>query len=102
MSRQQTYGSENYKGKNPMSRCQWRRQHRRRKAEREANEKVMEESSTNQPPKKDRGEEKNPVGRKLFPAQKEESQDKSEQLTAGDDMLTNNFDRVKTIFRHQL
>lgn len=48
----------------------------------------MAESSTNQTPKKDRGEEKNPVRIKKFPTWKEES----EQPTADDDMLTDNFD----------
>lgn len=63
-----------------------------RKVEREANEKVIAEPSTNQPPMKDRGEEKNPVGRELFPTRKKESKDKSERPTTNDDMLTGNFD----------
>lgn len=75
-----------------MSRSQWRRQQRRTKAERESNEKVMAESSTNQPPMKNRGEERKPIGRELFPARKKEYEDKSERPTADDDMLTVNFD----------
>ncbi|KAI5425884.1 hypothetical protein KIW84_031635 [Lathyrus oleraceus] len=39
--------SENYKGKNPMTRSQWRREQRRRKAKREAGEMDQDESRTN-------------------------------------------------------
>lgn len=41
--------SENYKGKNPMTRSQWRREQRRGKAQREAEEKEKVESNTNVP-----------------------------------------------------
>lgn len=47
-----TYISENYKGKNPMTRSQWRREQRRRKARREIGAKEKAESSTNVPAKK--------------------------------------------------
>lgn len=39
--------SENYKGKNPMTRSQWKREQRRRKAKRESGEMDQTESSTN-------------------------------------------------------
>ena len=48
-SKKSAYISENYKGKNPMSRSQWRREQRRRKAQREAEWKENGESSTNVP-----------------------------------------------------
>ena len=56
MGKREEVRLENYKGKNPMSRSQWRRQQRVRKAEREAtlnkgvgSSKDKEESSTNKP-----------------------------------------------------
>lgn len=65
--------SENYKGKNHMSRSRWRRQQRRRKDERETGEMEKVESSSNVPLKHDRNKENKPVERKLFSSQKEES-----------------------------
>lgn len=44
------------------------------------------------PFKQDRDERKKPVGRKLLPFRKGESEDKSEQPKAEDYMLTYNFD----------
>ena len=77
-SKKSAYISENYKGKNPMSRSQWRREQRRRKAEREAGAKDKAESSTNVSvgrnekegkPVEGRPIEKMSVGRKLFATQ---------------------------------
>ena len=53
--------SSNYKGKNPMSRSQWRRYQRRRKAEREATEEPQPESSTNVPQRKGKGKQRKPL-----------------------------------------
>lgn len=63
-----------------------------RKAEREVTERANAESSSKMPFKKDKDEWKKPVGRKFFSSRKGESEDKSEQQKAEDDMLTDNFD----------
>src|ERR1051325_2367350 len=91
---------ENYKGKNPMSRSQSRRQQRVRKAEREtlAAEEVVstsnkEMSSTNKPTTSKQPENKPPVSRRLFADTKP---DESKEYTPGpeedEDMLTDNFE----------
>lgn len=93
MTKQQIYRPGNYKGKNPMSRSQWRRQQRRSKDEREPIEKDIEESSTNQPQFNKEVEDKKPVGRKLFSPRMVTPEEKiSEQPLKDDDMLTDDFD----------
>ena len=56
--------SSNYKGKNPMSRSQWRIFQRRRKAEREATKEPQPESRTNVPQRMDKGKQRKPLERK--------------------------------------
>ena len=91
---------ENYKGRNPMSRSQWRRQQRIRKAEREAvankgatSTKNQGESSTNKPTPKNQTEDKPPVNRRLF---SEVQLDEPKEYTPGpeedEDMITDNFE----------
>ena len=96
-SKKSTYILENYKGKNPMSRSQWRREQRRRKAQREAESKENGESSTNIPVgsngrEKTKFVEKLPVGRKLFVSQEEEAKEKHDRAIAEGEMMTDNFD----------
>src|ERR1044072_6906733 len=76
---------ENYKGNNPMSRSQWRRQQRVRKAEREAladkgavSTSNKEVSSTNKPTTSKQPENKPPVSRRLF---SETKPDESKEYT---------------------
>src|ERR1051325_8044696 len=91
---------ENYKGKNPMSRSQWRRQQRVQKAEREAmldkgvaSSKNKEESSTNKPAPNNQPGGKPPVSMKLL---SETKQNESKEYTPGpeedEDMLTDDFE----------
>lgn len=65
-SKQVAYHSENYKGKNSMSRSQWGRLQKKRKAEREAAEHAKPESSSNMALKQEKKEERKSVERKLF------------------------------------
>lgn len=87
------YHSENYKGKNPISRSQWRRQQRQRKAEREDVEQAKPESSrsmTLKPEKKqEKKEEKKSVERKLFSPQEKVSAVKSDH---DEYMIIDDFD----------
>ena len=58
--------SSNYKGRNPMSRSQWRRYQRRRKAEKEAANEPKAETSSNVPQRKQRKPlEREPVTNRL-------------------------------------
>lgn len=62
VSNKHSYGPRNYKRKNPMSRSQWRRFQRKKKAEKEAHE------SSNNKPYQNRVsyQTKKPVGRRFF------------------------------------
>lgn len=80
--------SEKYKGKNPMTRSQWRREQRRRKAQREAGERDQAESSTNVVMKK--REDSSFIKRNPNIPVKTAS-DKYNQVAAEDAMLTDNF-----------
>lgn len=81
--------SENYKGKNPMTRSQWRREQRRRKAQRDAGEKDKVESNTNVSArqKEDLGFDK-----RKFNDPVEAARGRDNQMVAEDKMLTDNFD----------
>ena len=62
MSERRSYGPNNYKGKNPMSRIQWRRFQRKKKAEKEATQ-----SSNNQAYQSQvKNQVKKLMGRQLF------------------------------------
>ena len=65
-SKREAYRTENYKGKNPMSRSQWRRHRRIKKAERELAMKEIGESNNSQFSSNMMVTNKPPVGRKLF------------------------------------
>ena len=92
--------SENYKGKNPMTRSQWRRFQRTKKAQRELTSNEVGESSTNQNSFAAPVEEKSPTQRRLFPHKMTEvsvertieETNCNEEPTNDEDMLTDNFD----------
>lgn len=81
--------SENYKGRNPMTRSQWRREQRRRKAQRKDGEKDKAESSTNVPAKQ--REDSSFIKRKFNDPAKA-ARERYNQVAAEDEMLTDNFD----------
>lgn len=81
--------SENYKGKNHMTKSQWRREQRRRKAQTEAGERDQGEPSTNVTVNK--REDPNFVKRNPNIPIKTTSE-KYNQVAAEDEMLTDNFD----------
>lgn len=82
-----THVSENYKGNNPMTRSQWRREQRRRKAKREAGEMDQAKSSTNVMVKKKDG----PNITKRDPKISSKTTGEN-QMATEDELLTNNFD----------
>ncbi|KAI5388210.1 hypothetical protein KIW84_074053 [Lathyrus oleraceus] len=79
--------SKNYKGRNPMTRSQWRREQRRRKAKREAGEMDQVESSTNVMVKKKDGPNFTKRDPKILSKAAGEN-----QMAAEDELLTDNFD----------
>lgn len=81
--------SENYKGKNPMTRSQWRREKRRRKAQREVDEKEKNESSTNVPARKKEGLS---FDKRKLTTPAEAAREKYDRMAAEDKILTDNFD----------
>lgn len=89
-TQQRSYGSSNYKGKNPMSCTQWRREQRRRKAERKTREKATADSDENKPTKYRKNVEKERERRlKLFELANFEDEVKGAENE--EDMLTDNF-----------
>src|SRR3954468_16338552 len=65
-SNREMYRLENYKGKNPMSRSQWRRHQRMKKAQKESKMKEVGESSSTKVPIQGANSNKPPVECKLF------------------------------------
>ena len=97
-NKQQSHVSENYKGKNPMSRSQWRRHQRNKKAQREFTNKEVGESSTNQTLIVPAMEKKSPTRRKLFsptkmkvPGEGDNNELASNGLVDDEDMSTDSF-----------
>ena len=91
--------SANYKGKNPMTRSQWRRFQRNKKAQRELTSNEVGESSTNQTSFAAPVEEKSLAQRRLFAPKKTEvcverntEEPTNKEPTNDEDMLTDNFD----------
>ena len=78
-----------------MSRSQWRRFQRRRKAKREATEEPQPESSTNVPQRMDKGKqrkplERKPIARRLeFPDQRESDEQGNSKSDATLDIMVN-------------
>lgn len=81
--------SENYKGKNPMTRPQWRREQRRRKARRDAGEKEKAKSNTNVPARR---KEDSSFDKRKFNTPAEAAREKYDRMSAGDKTLIDNFD----------
>src|SRR3954471_3149408 len=85
---------EDYKRKKPMSRSQWRRHQRMKKAQKEYRPRETGETSSNQVPYQGTKSNKPPVERALFEAEKlldEEDKMRSNSWNEGDRM-TNDFD----------
>ena len=78
-----------------MSRSQWRRYQRQRKAEREATEEPQLESSTNVPQRKEKGKqrktlERKPISRRLvWPEQGESNEEGNSKSDATLDIMVN-------------
>src|SRR3954470_17032800 len=90
----ETYRLENYKGKNPMSRSQWRRHQRMKKAQKEYRPRETGETSSNHVPYQGTKSNKPPVERALFEAEKlldEEDKIRSNSWNE-EDRMTNDFD----------
>ena len=81
---------ENYKGKNPMSRSQWRRHQRNKKAAKESKPMEIGESSTNNPKSVTQPGGKPPVSRKLFSPKKEVEVQK--EAVNEEDLMTDDFE----------
>src|SRR3954464_1024426 len=90
----ETYRLENYKGKNPMSRSQWRRHRRMKKAQKEYRPRETGETSSNQVPYQGAKSNKPPVERALFEAEKLlDEEDKMQSNSWNEeDRMTNDFD----------
>lgn len=87
--RKTSHISENYKGKNLMTRSQWRREQRKRKAHREAGEKEKDEPNTNVPARK---KEELSLDKGKFNTPTEADKEKYDRMDAKDKMLTDDFD----------
>lgn len=87
--RKTSHISKNYKGKNPMTRSQWIREQRRRKAQREVGEKEKVESSTNVPARK---KEDLSLDKGKFNAPAKADKEKYDRMAVEDKMLTDDFD----------
>lgn len=74
-----------------MTRSQWRREQRKREAQREAGAKENVESNTNVPSKKKKKEDLRLIERKPD-TQEEAAKEKYDQAVAEDEMLTDDFD----------
>lgn len=72
-----------------MTRSQWRREHRRRKAQRDSGEKEKVESNTNVPARK---KEDLILDKGNFNTPAEAAKEKYDRMAAEDEMLTDNFD----------
>src|ERR1051325_2936516 len=84
---------ENYKGKNSMSRSQWHRHQRNKKAERDSKSMEVGESSTNKPASIVQTRGKPPVSRRLFSPKKEVGEDKEQKVAANEEeMMTDDFE----------
>jgi hypothetical protein len=90
-SKREAIRLENYKGKNHMSRSQWRRHQRLRKAEREMTSREIGESSNIKVPPNVTNSTKPPVGRKLFPDENKSQKLQKEQVRE-EEMLTDDFE----------
>src|SRR4051812_2881983 len=92
-SNREMYRLENYKGKNSMSRSQWRRHQRMKKAEKESKVKEVGESSSSKIPLQGAKSTKPPVGRKLFSLENEMIEEKAQSSPLKEEyMITNDFD----------
>src|SRR3954468_18240958 len=92
-SNREMYKLENYKGKNPMSRSQWRRHQRLKKAQREYKPREIGESSSNQIPMHGARTSKPPVERKLFDSENEKEEEKMHfSPWKEDNRMANDFD----------
>ena len=84
---------ENYKGKNPMSRSQWHKHQRNKKAERDSKPMEIGESSTNNPTSVTQTGGKPPVSRKLFSPKKDTEENKTQKEAANEeDLMTDDFE----------
>src|ERR1043165_4276355 len=84
---------DNYKGKNPMSRSQWRRHQRNKKAERDSKPMEIGESSTNNPASVTQTGGKPPVSRKLFSPKKDAVENEEQKVAANEeDLMTDDFE----------
>src|SRR3954470_23551088 len=87
------YRLENYKGKNPMSRSQWRRHQRMKRAQREVKPREVGETSSNQIPMQGARTSKPPLERKLFDSENEKEEERGyPNLWKEDDRMTNDFE----------
>lgn len=77
MSEKRSYGLSNYKGKNPVSRTQWRRFQRKKKEERE----VVESSSNKTYQNQVDDQVKKPLGRQLFSSKEIKAKGKANEET---------------------
>src|SRR4051812_18107243 len=92
-SNREMHRLENYKGKNPMSRSQWRRHQRMKKAQREFKPREAGETSSNQIPVQGAKTSKPPLERKLFDSENEKEEENMHSiLWKEDDRMTNDFD----------
>src|SRR4051812_27500446 len=84
---------ENYKGRNPMSRSQWRRHQRMKKAQKEYKAKEFGESNSTKVPMQGERSSKPPVERKLFDSENEKEEEKMHSSPwKEDDRMINDFD----------
>src|SRR3954465_13477101 len=90
----EAYRLENYKGKNPMSRSQWRRHQRIKKAQKEYRPREAGESSSNQVSYQGVKSNKPPVERRLFEAEKllDEEEKMRSNSWKEEDRMINYFD----------
>src|SRR3954468_24095916 len=93
-SNREAYRLENYKGKNPMSRSQWRRHQRIKKAQKEYRPREAGESSSNQVSYQGVKSNKPLVERRLFEAEKllDEEEKMRSNSWKEEDRMTNDFD----------
>src|SRR3954468_16216376 len=93
-SNREVHRLENYKGRNPMSRSQWRRHQRMKKAQREYKPREIGESSGNQVQHQGTKISKPPVERRLFEAENilEEEEKMRSNFWKEEDRMTNDFD----------
>src|SRR3954467_13823374 len=87
------YRLENYKGKNPMSKSQWRRHQRMKKSRKESKVEEVRESSSTKVPMQGAKSNKPPVERKLFSFENEKEEEKMQSSPwKEEDRMNNDFD----------